>query len=452
VFSLGLTNGAAVTQWDDLSGSGAHATVPSGNASPTFVSNAVPGGLPALYFAKNGGATASGALKFSIDGAVRSIFSVFKGNSFLLTDSRLQASGGSYHFHRTTDDKPTDSLWDNQYASANLKNGSNYVNTLYMPTPALTAMPTNSNNGFNLIETITTGNVTADSFNKDRGTIHAGNQYHAELALFDSAVSEARRLQIEAYLNKKWFGAGAGAGNCFSTNSAVTLYNGSTLDLTSENYQTLASLASTDGLGSKVALGMAALTVGNANTNSFDGAITGLGGSLTKVGSGTLTLAGTNTYGGITTVGEGALRVSGALVGAGAVGVASNATLSGTGRIAGSVTLAAGAVLAPGAADGEVGSLTVGALNAAAGGTVRIDARADGACDAVAVQGAADLSGASLVVSGSTILTPHEAFTVLTCTGTPTPFAYVSAPGGWRVSYREGRAILVSSGTMIIAL
>jgi autotransporter-associated beta strand protein len=451
---LTLTNGAAVTRWEDQSVTASTATVPSGNANPVFTSNAVSTtGLPAVYFAKNGGAATSGALQFSIDGGIRSVFSVFKGNSFLLTDSRPQPNG-TYHFHRLTDDNPADPLWHSQHASAYLKDGSNYVNTVHVPTPAATAMPTGSNNGFNLIEVITTGNVTADSFNKDRGTIHAGNQYHAELIIFDSAVAEARRLQIEAYLNKKWFGIApasvAGLGNFMSTNSPVVLYNGSTLDLSEVFYQTLASLSSVDGSGSKVLLGSTAtLTVGNATSTSFDGVISGPAGNLIKTGSGTLTLAGTNTYAGVTSVTGGTLRVNGALAAAGPVMVFSNATLSGSGLIAGAVSLNLGSTLSPGSGEGAVGTMTIGSLPAVAGGTLKVDAFADGTCDVLAVQGSADLSGTALSLTGTSSLNRSHQYTILTCSGTPTAFASASLPGGWKIYTLNGLVKLASSGTVI---
>jgi len=87
------------------------------------------------------------------------------------------------------------------------------------------------------------------------------------------------------------------------------------------------------------------LTIGaNNNSTVFSGVITNSYGttSLTKIGSGTLTLAGTNTYTGATTVSNGTLAINGALsssgvtvctgaaFAAGSTGVVGRATLSGT--------------------------------------------------------------------------------------------------------------------------
>ncbi|WP_395352767.1 autotransporter-associated beta strand repeat-containing protein [Variovorax sp. UC122_21] len=71
----------------------------------------------------------------------------------------------------------------------------------------------------------------------------------------------------------------------------------------------------------------------------------GTGGSIVKVGAGTLTLSGANSYTGGTTVAAGTLSVtnkSGSATGTGAVQVQSGATLAGTGTIAGTVTVANG--------------------------------------------------------------------------------------------------------------
>ncbi|MDA9479904.1 autotransporter [Bradyrhizobium sp. CCBAU 65884] len=67
---------------------------------------------------------------------------------------------------------------------------------------------------------------------------------------------------------------------------------------------------SIEGAGNYV-LGANTLTTGSLNTSTqVDGIISGTGG-LTKVGTGTLTLAGTNTYAGATTISAGTLAISG---------------------------------------------------------------------------------------------------------------------------------------------
>jgi fibronectin-binding autotransporter adhesin len=302
--TLGLANGADITTWTDLSGNGANATVPGGNDNPTYIANAGTGtGLGAVSFLGNTGATDSQALTFSRDTNVRSVFSIFKGSSFLLTDTQ-----GQYDLHRASDTNPADPLISN-YGQVDYL-GAVYVNGTAV-NPTVDAMPTASNNGYNLVEIITNGTpMQLDSFNKDR-TYHSGDQSHAETILFDTAVSETQRQQIEAYLNKKWFGTGSGIGNLMSTTSDIVLSSGGKLDLSGQNYQTLKSLSAADNSGTQVVIGAVALTVGDAASTTFDGVITGSGGSLTKVGEGTLTLSGANTYSGSTTVSAGTLNFSG---------------------------------------------------------------------------------------------------------------------------------------------
>ena len=205
--ALNLADSDPVTLWSDFSGHGADATVPGGNASPVFVANSgTETGLGAIFFAWNNGAARSGSLMFTEDAAIRTVFSVFKGESFLLTDQN------AYHFHRgeggSTDADPATALWGND-ASGNVTNGRTYVNGLLQNYPTLInssgTMPTDVHNGFNLVEVVTTGTVQADSFNKDRGSVHAGNQYQAEVIIYDRVLTELERVEVEHYLMTKWF-------------------------------------------------------------------------------------------------------------------------------------------------------------------------------------------------------------------------------------------------------
>ena len=85
--------------------------------------------------------------------------------------------------------------------------------------------------------------------------------------------------------------------------------------------------------------------MGNNNANTtFSGILEGPG-SLTKIGSGTLTLTSSNTYTGPTTVTQGTLVVDGRLSSS-AVSV-NGGTLGGTGYLS-SITVNAGGTLAPG--------------------------------------------------------------------------------------------------------
>ncbi len=210
--ALGLADNAPVTQWNDISGNGANATVPSGNATPVYVANSgTASGLGAIYFAGNNGAGNSAALRFTRDSNIRTVFSVFKGNSFLLTDA------DAYHFHRPSDDNAASSLWAG-YSDA-INNGSTYVNGVLVD-GRNDPMPTTLHNGYNLVEVLTDGGTAqADSFNKDR-TYHAGNQYQAEVIIYDRVLSEQERLQVETYLTSKWFSAATSGYASWATQNA----------------------------------------------------------------------------------------------------------------------------------------------------------------------------------------------------------------------------------------
>src|SRR5262249_16827476 len=153
---------------------------------------------------------------------------------------------------------------------------------------------------------------------------------------------------------------------------------------------------SIEGTGT-VRLGSKQLTVGGNNLSTtlagpiVDGGMGGgAGGSLVKVGTGTLTLSGASTFTG------GATLNGGGLVGNGspASGVTVNAgTLSGIGTI-GSLAMNAG-TLAPG---NSIGTLTVSGNFSQNGGTYQVEANAAGQADRVNVGGTATINGGAVQV------------------------------------------------------
>ena len=172
--TLALSDGAAVSQWNDLSPNNAHATPQTGHA-PTFLANAV-NGLGAVQFAPGSAAawgfsaTDSQSLNFSQDASIRTVFSVFRGASFLLTQCGC-------HFHRPNDTDPASPIWapvaKNWTSPYSL--GGKPTSTAPRWMAAVSPCPPPTNNGFNQITVVTTGAVRADGFNRDR-IYHAGNQ------------------------------------------------------------------------------------------------------------------------------------------------------------------------------------------------------------------------------------------------------------------------------------
>jgi autotransporter-associated beta strand protein len=174
-------------------------------------------------------------------------------------------------------------------------------------------------------------------------------------------------------------------------------------------------------------LGSNQLTVGSNNlSTTVSGVIsdcgpTGLecsasgatGGGLTKVGSGTLTLAGANTYTGPTLVNGGVLNVTGSLVSA--VTVNSGGTLTGIGAIGG-LDVASGGTVAPG---NSIGRLRVaGDVTFEQGSIYQVKANAAGQSGKLTSSGSATISGGTVqVLAQSGTYSRQTRYPILTASG-----------------------------------
>lgn len=184
------------------------------------------------------------------------------------------------------------------------------------------------------------------------------------------------------------------------------------------------TVGSLQGLGYFL-LGSNQLTVGSNNLDTvLDGVIADCvvgghvclagttGGSLVKVGSGTLTLSGANTYSGATTVDAGTLSVNGSIASSSLTTVNAGATLGGTGTVGN--TSINGGTLAPG---NSIGTLTVaGNLEFTAASTYAVDISPSNA-DRVNVAGTATLAGASVNASFANGSYIAKKYTILNAIG-----------------------------------
>ena len=315
------TSGSAVSQWNDAGGGARFASQGNAGARPNLTTdNAFAG--PSKAMVDFGANTNSGqTLNFNSNiSDIRSAFWVMKGGGFMLGHT------GAYDFHRGDPgygNNATDNIWEgaNGYTHANIRNGQTYLNGTQV-----NGTTTGLSGSYQMIDVVTTGNVQANALANDRnigGRI--GGQQIGEVIIFNTALSTTERVQVETYLNAKWFGIGAGVGNLLPTTTAVTLSGGGTLDLSGVNFQTVASLASADTT-SRVTLGGAALTVGDATDTTFAGILTDTG-TLTKVGAGKLSLTNANTFTGLTTISNGTLELTGSAGALGTGAVTNNAAL-----------------------------------------------------------------------------------------------------------------------------
>lgn len=150
--------------------------------------------------------------------------------------------------------------------------------------------------------------------------------------------------------------------------AAINLANTAAVALAVFGNETVGSLSGGGSSGGNISFTspvMTTLTTGGNNSSTTFSGLLSAAGNLTKVGSGTFTLArpAGNTYSGTTTISGGKLLVtntSGSGTGSGQVIVSAGGTLGGTGAVSGAVTVLNGGHVAPGM---SIESLGVGSLN-----------------------------------------------------------------------------------------
>ncbi|WP_156255167.1 autotransporter-associated beta strand repeat-containing protein [Sandarakinorhabdus oryzae] len=227
------------------------------------------------------------------------------------------------------------------------------------------------------------------------GTIDIG----ANNFTLNGAISGAGSITKLGGGNLVLNGASSYSGGTTQTAGTITVGSSTALGtgaLTMADGTTLS--AGTSGLSLANAISLQGASTFNSGAApsvfSLAGVISGPG-SVTKIGTGVLTLSGASTYAGATLVSAGTLNMLGSV--ASAVTVNSGATISGTGTVA-SLNVQAGGNVAPGAAGtSNVGTLTVSGA-ATLNGTLTVNI-AGASSDRVTAGGALTLGGNLVVAS-----------------------------------------------------
>ena len=144
------------------------------------------------------------------------------------------------------------------------------------------------------------------------------------------------------------------------------------------------------------------------------------GGSLNKVGTGTLTLSGTNTYTGATGILAGTLELDGSIVNSSAVVVNSGGTLSGIGTVMGTLLgTQINGTLAPGNPSNPTGTLNIlgGNLMFQSAAVYMVSINGANASSTNVIGGSATLSGATVQIASGSVVQTGVRYTILTTTG-----------------------------------
>jgi autotransporter-associated beta strand protein len=172
-----------------------------------------------------------------------------------------------------------------------------------------------------------------------------------------------------------------------------------------------------------VFLGGKNLTVGGNNlSTTFSGIVQdggsfgGVGGSLAKVGTGTLTLTNTNTYTGATTITSGALQVDGSIATSSLTTVNSGGTLDGIGAV-GNTQINSGGTFAPGASGIPGTSMTVSGNLALQSGAAYLVQISPTTTSFASVTAAATLGGATVNAIFANGTYVSKQYTILTAAG-----------------------------------
>jgi fibronectin-binding autotransporter adhesin len=305
-------------------------------------------------------------------------------NITLTTDSASSGTVNSLRFN--TANAPTLTLSGaNIINSGGILMGSTLAkNNAIITGGTLTSGNTNSDGTSDLIvinNTASSGNLTINSVITDNGSQSVGLTVGTT-----STTTPTGSVQLG--------GANTFSGTTYVTKGTLLLNN--TLALQDSTFNTTlpgvlsfgaltsAALGGLSGSGSLALPKNFALTVGGSHNSTLNGALSGVGASVTKVGGGTLTFNAANKYTGNTTISNGTLALGPSGVYGGTAVISSGATLdvsaagnyllsasvSGNGTINGALTLATGGTLS---SSGTTGVLTLNSNLTMNGGTLLVN-------------------------------------------------------------------------------
>ena len=212
--------------------------------------------------------------------------------------------------------------------------------------------------GTGSLSLIDTGTVTLAGANTySGGTVVADGTLIGTTTSLQGAITNSSRVTFDQSTNGTYAGVMSGNGLLTKLGSGAVTLSGSNTYYDGTTVSAGSLIGTTSSLQGAIT-NNATVKFDQSTSGTYAGIMSGSG-SLTKLGTGEVTLAGPNTYSGGTTVSAGKLIINGSLANS-AVIVGNGATLGGNGTIASLVDVLAGGTISPG---NSPGLLTVGSLD-----------------------------------------------------------------------------------------